>query len=81
VTPIAESIYSRRATTIADPPPVLWVRGDRGAQRAVGGDCRIARRVRDGLGRRALAGDPAACGLVIVSGPARGVTRRCIEVR
>jgi DNA processing protein len=70
-----DEAYPPLLTVIPDPPPVLWVRGD------VGALGRLAIAV---VGSRAgspyalsvagkLAGDLASCGLVVVSGLARGV--------
>jgi len=77
MTPIAWSdpAYPAALTTIADPPPVLWIRGRVGALSApsvaiVGS--RAASPYGLSVATR-LAGDLAACGLVIVSGLARGV--------
>jgi DNA processing protein len=77
ITPIAWSdpAYPVALTTIADPPPVLWIRGRieaLGAPSVAIVGSRAASPY--GLSVAAqLAGDLAACGLVIVSGLARGV--------
>jgi DNA processing protein len=77
VTPIAWSdpAYPVALTTIADPPPVLWIRGRVEALSAPSVAIVGARAASPyGLSVAAqLAGDLAACGLVIVSGLARGV--------
>ena len=77
VTPIAWSdpTYPVALTTIADPPPVLWVRGRIEALSAPSVAIVGSRAASPyGLSVAAqLAGDLAACGLVIVSGLARGV--------
>ena len=69
------SAYPVALTTIADPPPVLWTRGCAAALAApavaiVGS--RAASPYALSVAEQ-LAGDLAACGLVIVSGLARGV--------
>lgn len=77
LTPIAwnDAVYPPALTTIADPPTVLWVRGCVAALSApavaiVGSRAATAY----GLAvAEQLAADLAACGLVIVSGMARGV--------
>ena len=68
--------YPAALAAIADPPPVLWMRGDRAAlSRAGRRHRRIARGVRRGArdGRRGSARDLAARGVTVVSGLARGV--------
>jgi DNA processing protein len=77
MTPIAWSnpAYPAALTTIADPPPVLWIRGRADALSApsvamVGS--RAASQYALSVAAQ-LAGDLAACGLVVVSGLARGV--------
>jgi DNA processing protein len=77
MTPIAWSdpAYPVALTTIADPPPVLWIRGHAGALSAPSVAIVGSRAASPyGLSVAAqLAGDVAARGLVIVSGLARGV--------
>jgi len=77
VTPIAWSdpAYPVALTTIADPPPVVWIRGRIEALSAPSVAIVGSRAASPyGLAVAAqLAGDLAACGLVIVSGLARGV--------
>ena len=75
IVPIGTEGYPPRLAAIANPPPVLYCRGDPGilgrAQLAVVG-ARAA--TRGGCARaRTLARGLAACGLVITSGLARGV--------
>ena len=77
MTPIAWSdpAYPVALTTIADPPPVLWIRGHAGALSAPSVAI-VGSRAASPYGLSVasqLAGDLAACGLVIVSGLARGV--------
>jgi DNA processing protein len=77
LTPIAWSdpAYPTALTTIADPPPVLWIRGHAGALSAPSVAI-VGSRAASPYGLSVatqLAGDLAACGLVIVSGLARGV--------
>ena len=78
MTPIAWSdpAYPAALTTIADPPPVLWIRGRvdgaRARRRSRSSDRARRRRTRLSVAAQ-LAGDLAACGLVVVSGLARGV--------
>jgi DNA processing protein len=67
--------YPVALTTIADPPPVLWIRGHRAALSA---PCVavVGSRAASPYGLTVsaqLAGDLAACGLVVVSGLARGI--------
>jgi DNA processing protein len=77
MTPVAWSdpAYPVALTTIADPPPVLWIRGQIDALGAPSVAIVGSRAASPyGLSVAAqLAGDLAACGLVIVSGLARGV--------
>jgi DNA processing protein len=77
MTPIAWSnpTYPVALTTIADPPPVLWIRGRADALSAPSVAIVGSRAASPyGLSVAAqLAGDLAACGLVVVSGLARGV--------
>ena len=73
--PIGTSRYPARLAAISSPPPVLYCRGDSGVldrpQIAVVG-ARAATRGGRARARR-LAGDLAACGLVVTSGLARGI--------
>ena len=73
--PIGTPRYPGRLAAIASPPPLLYCRGDPevldciqiavvGARNATRGGCARARR---------LAGELAACGLVVTSGLARGI--------
>ena len=75
VVPIGTGRYPSRLAAIANPPPVLYCRGDPGildraqlaivgARAATRGGCEWA---------RALACELAACGLVVTSGLARGI--------
>jgi DNA processing protein len=77
MTPVAWSdpAYPVALTTIADPPPVLWIRGRVDALSAPSVAIVGSRAASPyGLSVAAqLAGDLAACGLVIVSGLARGI--------
>ena len=73
--PIGTGRYPARLAAIASPPPVLYCRGDPGVldrpQIAV-----VGARAATGGGRdraRRLAGELAACGLVVTSGLARGI--------
>jgi DNA processing protein len=73
--PWSDAAYPVALTTVADPPPVLWTRGRVAALSApavaiVGS--RAASPYALAVAEQ-LAGDLAACGLVIVSGLARGV--------
>ncbi|MGE3274200.1 MAG: DNA-processing protein DprA [Vicinamibacterales bacterium] len=73
--PIGAPSYPPLLLMIADPPPILWVRGDAMACQApavalVG--CRAASHAGLAAARR-LAADLAAAGLVVTSGLARGV--------
>lgn len=73
--PIGTSRYPARLAAISSPPPVLYCRGDPGVldcpQIAIVG-ARAA--TRGGRARaRTLAGELAACGLVVTSGLARGI--------
>ena len=71
----SDADYPVALTTIADPPPVLWTRGHAAAlsQPAVAiVGSRAASPYALSVAEQ-LAGDLAACGLVIVSGLARGV--------
>ena len=75
IVPIGTDGYPPRLATIANPPPVLYCRGDPGilgcTQLAVVG-ARAA--TRGGRARaRTLARGLAACGLVVTSGLARGI--------
>ena len=75
IVPIGTSLYPARLAAISSPPPVLYCRGnpetlDRPQIAVVGS--RAA--TRGGRARaRTLAGELAACGLVITSGLARGI--------
>ena len=77
MTPIAWSdpAYPAALAAIADPPPVLWIRGGAGVLGAPSVAIVGSRAASPcGLAVAAqLAGDLAACGLVIVSGLARGI--------
>ncbi len=67
--------YPVALTTLADPPPVLWTRGCADALSAPAVAI-VGSRAASAYGlavAEQLAGDLAACGLVIVSGLARGV--------
>ncbi|MCY4285666.1 MAG: DNA-processing protein DprA [Thiotrichales bacterium] len=75
IVPIGTSRYPARLAGISNPPPVLYCRGDPEVldshQIAMVG-ARAA--TRGGRGRaRVLAGELAACGLVVTSGLARGI--------
>jgi DNA processing protein len=77
LTPIAwnDPAYPPALTTIADPPTVLWVRG-RVATLAAPAVAIVGSRAASAYGlavAERLAADLAACGLMIVSGMARGV--------
>ena len=75
IVPIGTSCYPARLAAIANPPPVLYCRGDPGvldcAQVAVVGSRAATRGGRERA--RMLARELAACGLVITSGLARGI--------
>ena len=75
IVPIGTSRYPAQLATISSPPPLLYCRGDPGvldcAQIAVVGSRAATRGGRERA--RALAGELAACGLVITSGLARGI--------
>ena len=73
--PWNDPAYPVALTTIADPPPVLWTRG-RVAALSAPAVAIVGSRAASPYGlavAEQLAGDLAACGLVIVSGLARGV--------
>jgi DNA processing protein len=77
LTPIAwsDADYPAALTTIADPPAVLWIRG-RVAALSAPSVAIVGSRAASPYGlavAERLAGDLAVCGLVIVSGLARGV--------
>lgn len=73
--PWSDAAYPVALTTLADPPPVLWTRG-RLAALGAPAVAIVGSRAASPYGlsvAEQLAGDLAACGLVIVSGLARGV--------
>jgi DNA processing protein len=73
--PWSDAAYPLPLTTIADPPPVIWTRGCAAAL-AVPAVAIVGSRAASPYGlavAEQLACDLAACGLVIVSGLARGV--------
>ena len=73
--PWSDPSYPVALTTIADPPPVLWTRG-RAAALSAPAVAIVGSRAASPYAlavAEQLAGDLAACGLVIVSGLARGV--------
>jgi DNA processing protein len=73
--PWSDAAYPVALTTLADPPPVLWTRG-RVAALSAPAVAIVGSRAASPYGlavAEELAGDLAACGLVIVSGLARGV--------
>jgi DNA processing protein len=73
--PWSDAAYPAALTTIADPPPVLWMRGRVEALSAPAVAI-VGSRAASPYGlavAEQLAGDLAACGLVVVSGLARGV--------
>ena len=74
--PWSDPAYPAALAAIADPPPVLWMRGDRGGARARprsrSSDRARRRRTRSPSPTRSPR-DLAARGLVVVSGLARGV--------
>jgi DNA processing protein len=77
ITPIvwSDAAYPIALTTIADPPAVLWIRGQADALNAAAVAI-VGSRAASPYGlsvAQQLAGDLAACGLVIVSGLARGI--------
>ena len=75
VVPWSAPAYPAALSTIADPPPVLWTRGQVDALSAPAVAI-VGSRAASPYGlavAEQLAGDLAACGLVIVSGLARGV--------
>jgi DNA processing protein len=77
MTPIGwnDPAYPAALTAIADPPPVLWIRGQAGAL-SVPSVALVGSRAASPYGlsvAERLAADLAACGLVVVSGLARGV--------
>ena len=75
IVPIGTTLYPARLAAIASPPPLLYCRGDPAVldcpQIAIVGSRSATR----GGGERArvLAGELAACGLVVTSGLARGI--------
>ena len=75
IVPIGTDHYPPRLASIANPPPVLYCRGDLDilgrAQLAVVGARAATRGGRERA--RALARELAACGLVVTSGLARGI--------
>jgi DNA processing protein len=73
--PWSDAAYPVALTTIADPPPVLWTRGRVGALSAPAVAI-VGSRAASPYGllvAEQLAHDVAACGLVVVSGLARGI--------
>jgi DNA processing protein len=77
ITPLPwnDSDYPVALTTIVDPPPVLWLRGQIGAL-AMPSVAIVGSRAASPYGlsvAEQLAGDLAQCGIAIVSGLARGV--------
>ena len=73
--PWSAPAYPVALTTITDPPPVLWTRG-RADSLSMPAVAIVGSRAASPYGlavAEQLAGDLAACGLVIVSGLARGV--------
>src|SRR5258707_14970893 len=72
--PWSDPVYPAALTTIADPPPVLWTRG-RVAALSVPAVAIVGSRAASPYALSVadkLAGDLAACGLAVVSGPALG---------
>jgi DNA processing protein len=77
IQPIAwnDPVYPFALTTIADPPPVLWVRGDPSAL-STPSVAIVGSRAASPYGLAVsaqLAGDVSACDLAVVSGLARGI--------
>ena len=75
IVPIGTSRYPAQLAAISNPPPVLYCRGDPGIlgcpQIAIVGARSATRGGRERA--RSLAGELAACGLVVTSGLARGI--------
>lgn len=79
--PLGWPAYPERLARLADPAPLLWVRGDPETLRAPGVAI-VGPRAPSAYGRvvaRALARALASAGLVVVSGLARGVDREAHE--